>query len=217
VRRLCSLTCTALFAQLLLGIAAGAAAPGATALDRYLEGLKSLRTSFSQSVTDARGQKSDPTRGELLVLRPGRFRWDIHPQRGGESGQLLVADGRNLWFFDRDLAQVTVKPMDAALSDTPAMLLSGAADVRSAFEVESDGRHEDLDWVRITPRSAEADFREARLGFAGDDLKRMVLKDKLGQTATLTFERTQRNAPVAVDEVSFTPPPGTDVIGTPQK
>ena len=217
MRRLGSIAGTALFAQLLLGIAAGAAAPGTTALDRYLDGLKSLRAAFSQSVTDTRGQKSEQASGELLVLRPGRFRWDIHPNRAGESGQLLVADGRNLWFFDRDLAQVTVKPMDAALSATPAMLLSGAADVRSAFEVESDGRHEDLDWVRITPRSTEADFREARLGFAGDDLKRMVLKDKLGQTATLTFERAQRNAHVAVDEVSFTPPPGTDVIGTPQK
>jgi outer membrane lipoprotein carrier protein len=214
-----SRTCTALLAQLLLlvGVAAGAAAPGTTALDRYLDGLKSLRVAFSQSVTDARGQKSDEASGELLVLRPGRFRWDIHPVHPGESGQLLVADGRNLWFYDRDLAQVNVKPMDAALSATPAMLLSGATDVRSAFDVESEGRHEDLDWVRITPRGTEADFREARLGFAGEDLKRMVLKDKLGQTATLTFERAQRNAPVAPAEVSFTPPAGTDVIGTPQK
>jgi len=45
----------------------------------------------------------------------------------------------------------------------------------------------------------------------------MVLKDKLGQTATLTFEHAQRNAPVAPAEVSFTPPAGADVIGTPQK
>src|SRR5262249_14922563 len=159
-----SLFFTALCAQLLLlDIALGAAAPGATALDRYLDGLKSLRVAFSQSVTDARGQKSDQATGELLGLRPGPFRWDIHPARAGESGQLLVADGRNLWFYDRDLSQVTVKPMDAALSATPAMLLSGGADVRSAFDIESDGRREGLDWVRVTPRGAEADFREAFL------------------------------------------------------
>ena len=213
-----SLACAALLVQGTLAVAAAATATsGTTALDRYLDGLRSLRVTFSQSLTDARGKKADQATGELLVLRPGRFRWDIHPARAGDSGQLLVADGRNLWFFDRDLAQVTVKPMDAALSATPAMLLSGAGDVRSAFQVESDGRRDGLDWVRITPRGADADFREATLGFAGDDLKRMVLKDKLGQTATLTFEHAQRNAPVAPAEVSFTPPAGADVIGTPQK
>jgi hypothetical protein len=43
----------------------------------------------------------------------------------------------------------------------------------------------------------------------------MVLKDKLGETATLAFERSERNAPVAASDVSFTPPAGADVIGTP--
>jgi outer membrane lipoprotein-sorting protein len=61
----------------------------------------------------------------------------------------------------------------------------------------------------------EADFREARLGFAKLELKRMVLADKLGQTATLVFGRAVRNGPVAAAEVEFAPPQGVDVIGTP--
>jgi len=43
----------------------------------------------------------------------------------------------------------------------------------------------------------------------------MILKDKLGQTATLTFTRSQRNLPVDPAQVSFTPPAGADVIGKP--
>ncbi len=35
--------------------AAGARAAGSTALERYLNGLKSLRTAFTQTVTDAHG------------------------------------------------------------------------------------------------------------------------------------------------------------------
>ena len=203
-------------AVLALVAAARAAAP-ATALDRYLEGLHSLRVSFTQTVIDAHGKQADQSSGELLVLRPGRFRWDIHAGKEGGAGQLLVADGRNLWFFDRDLEQVTVKPMDAALSATPAMLLSGGDEVRQAFEVSDEAADQGLDWVRVAPRNADADFREARLGFARGELRRMILKDKLGQTATLTFERSQRNAPVAASDVSFTPPAGADVIGTPVK
>jgi len=44
----------------------------------------------------------------------------------------------------------------------------------------------------------------------------MIIEDKLNQTATLIFDRVQRNARVSPDEVSFTPPPGADVIGKPR-
>jgi outer membrane lipoprotein-sorting protein len=52
-----------------------------TALDTWLSGLKSLRAQFTQSITDAQGRQTDKTNGELLVLRPGRFRWDSHDER----------------------------------------------------------------------------------------------------------------------------------------
>ncbi len=44
-----------------------------TALDSWLTGLKSLRAEFTQTVKDGQGHQTDQTRGELLVLRPGRF------------------------------------------------------------------------------------------------------------------------------------------------
>ena len=60
------------------------------------------------------------------------------------AGQLMVCDGKNLWFLDRDLQQVTVKPVDAALSATPAMLLSGTVDVRRQLQDHARRRaHED--------------------------------------------------------------------------
>jgi outer membrane lipoprotein carrier protein len=214
---------------LCLSAAAVPAQPAQTALDTWLSGLKSLRAQFTQTIQDAQGHQTDQASGELLVLRPGRFRWESHDDPGsaaasssgaaasGESGQVLIADGRNVWFYDRDLQQVTVKPIDAALSATPIMLLSGGAEVRQAFEISDAGSKEGMSWLRVKPRASDADFRQADLGFAGGELRQMILDDKLGQKATLTFSRSQRNAPVAVSEVSFAPPKGVDVIGTPQK
>lgn len=205
-------------AALSLSLAAAAlAASGLTALDRYLDGLETLRAEFVQTVIDARGREVDRSTGTLVVSRPGRFRWEIHPRDvAGSSGQLMVADGKNVWFFDRDLEQVTVKPADEALSATPAMLLSGAVDVREAFRITDAGRRERLDWVLVEPLGAEADFRRALLGFSGGELRRMILDDKLGQTATVIFEDVRRNVRVSPEEVSFTPPPGADLIGTPR-
>jgi outer membrane lipoprotein carrier protein len=67
----------------------------------------------------------------------------------------------------------------------------------------------------VTPKEGDADFREARLAFGMSELKRMVLKDKLGQTVRLDFRASERNPPVGETEVQFTPPKGADVIGTP--
>jgi outer membrane lipoprotein carrier protein len=185
-----------------------------TALDRYLAGLVTLRAGFSQRVVDARGVTVLEGEGRLVVQRPGRFRWEVRPA-GAEGGQLLVADGRNLWFFDRDLDQVTVKPADATLTATPAMLLAGVADIRTAFDVVALPPAGGLDWVQVVPRAGDADFSDAKLGFAGRDLKRMELHDKLGQTVTLVFGKTVRNGAVDAAELRFLPPPGADVIGTP--
>jgi outer membrane lipoprotein carrier protein len=204
-------------ATLVFASAAHSAGPSATTpLDRYLQGLETLRVSFEQTLTDGRGRTVDRATGTLVVSRPGRFRWEIQPQDAEGSGQLLVADGRNLWFYDRDLEQVTVRPMDEALTATPAMLLSGSVDVREAFSVEPLGRRAGLEWVRVSPLRADADFREAEIGFARGEMRRMILRDKLGQTATILFEGARRNVTVAKSEVSFTPPRTADVIGTPR-
>jgi outer membrane lipoprotein carrier protein len=207
-----------LTAVALLGCALSAQA-AITPLDAYLDNLKTLRASFLQTLTDAHGHEIDRATGTLIVSRPGKFRWDIHPQSalGGNTGagQLMVCDGANLWFLDRDLQQVTVKPVDAALSATPAMLLSGTADLRQNFKITPAGTRAGLDWVLVEPLTAEADFRSALFGFANGELKRMIVEDKLGQTATIVLDKITRNVPVAPADVSFTPPQGVDVIGTP--
>jgi outer membrane lipoprotein carrier protein len=217
-------------------VTAAPAPAAATPLDGYLDHLRTLRTTFLQTLADPHGREIDRATGTLIVQRPGKFSWDIHPQpvsgsaegaagasangSGGSpasAGQLMVCDGVNLWFFDRDLQQVTVKPVDAALSATPAMLLSGAVDVRKSFTISPAGQREGLDWVLVEPNGAQADFRSALFGFEHGDLRRLILEDKLDQTATIVFQKVERNGPVAPGEVSFKPPAGADVIGTPRK
>ncbi len=201
-------------------------AAGATPLDHFLTGLTSLNAAFTETVTDKQGTQVGGGSGRLLVQRPGKFRWDYMPAadesapKGGtgeQRGQLLVADGKNLWFYDRELAQVTVKPVEAALSATPIVLLSGSPEqLQQSFEIAGAGRHDGLDWVDVKPRSAEADFSHATLGFAGDRLARMVVNDRLGQTLQLDFSHSERNGHVDAAALKFQPPSGVDVIGTPE-
>jgi outer membrane lipoprotein carrier protein len=208
--------------------ATSAASQAPTPLDRYLEHLKTLKVTFLQTVADAQGAEVGRSSGTLIVAKPGKFRWDIQPQAGAAAGagqgsatgggQLMVSDGSNLWYYDRDLQQVTVRPMTAALSATPAMLLSGTVDVRQHFTETSAGKRDGLDWVYVEPRSTEADFKSALFGFDGKGvLQRMILEDKLGQIVTIIFQDVEVNVAVPASALTFTPPQGADVIGTPAK
>jgi outer membrane lipoprotein carrier protein len=195
--------------------AASTVATTGTALDTYLAGLSTWQGAFTQTVLDSRSKRVGTGRGRLTIVRPGKFRWESAPEGADDAVQLLIADGRNLWFYDRDLDQATVKPQQEALPQSPAMLLAGGAELRSAFKIAAGGRREGLDWVTAQPRDAKSDFREARFGFRAGELQQLVVVDKLGQRSTLVFSDVRRNAAVDSGLVSFTLPKGADLIGTP--
>jgi outer membrane lipoprotein carrier protein len=193
----------------------GTAAQSGTALDRYLDSLTTWSANFSQRVVDENGKQVDGGTGRLVIVRPGKLRWETQPDGEDETALLTVADGCSLWSYDIELESVTVKPLNEALSQSPVMLLVGQASLREAFDVTGAGRRENLDWVAVKPRGAESDFREAQFAFRGSELARLVITDKLGQRATLSFSNVRRNAAVDPKLVQFEVPEGVDLIGKP--
>ncbi len=150
--------------------------------------LSSLRAEFRQVVTAAGGGRTESAEGSVSLARPGRFRWDYRV-----PAQLIVSDGTTVWLYDEDLAQVTVRPAADSLAGTPALLLSGQANLAGAFEISDGGEEGGLAWSRLRPKDADSDFTELRVGVSGKELRRMTLLDKLGQTTELEFSRIERN------------------------
>jgi outer membrane lipoprotein carrier protein len=190
------------------GADAAADARAALRLDSALANLTGLRAEFTQAVTDAGGNRVETAEGQVSLARPGRFRWDYR-----QPQQLIVSDGRTVWLYDVDLAQVTIRPAADSLAGTPALLLSGEADVREAFQVSDGGSSDGLEWSLLRPRHPDGDFTELRVGIAGESLKRMRLLDKLGQMTDLEFSDIERNPQFDPATFRFTPPPGVDVVG----
>lgn len=204
----------------LLALAAGVAhsdtkadTAALTRVETYVAGLGSVRAQFVQRLFDAKGRETQLASGTLYLKRPGRFRWEYR----APAEQLVVSDGATVWLYDRDLDQVTVKPIGDSLSTTPAMLLSGRSRVRDSFEASDGGAADGLVWVRLRPRIPDTDFRELRLGFSGRELKRMELRDRLEQLTRIELDGVERNAVLPEGLFSFTPPPGVDVVGAPAR
>jgi outer membrane lipoprotein carrier protein len=103
--------------------------------------------------------------------------------------------------------------MDATLSSTPAVLLSGGGSVSSQFDVTALPPEGGLEWYQLIPKRPETDFQLVRIGFKQGQLASMFLADKLNQVTQLTFTNPKRNAKFAADLFTFVPPPGVDVIG----
>ena len=144
-----------------------------------------------------------------MMQRPGKFRWDyLEPYK-----QLIVSDGSKIWIYDTELEQVTVKPIESGLSDTPALLLSGDKPLDQAFVITDLGENGGLEWVELMPKVSDTSFERVRLGFGKDDLQGMELVDNFGQTTRLDFTNLKRNPAVEQSLFAFTPPPGVDVIG----
>ena len=181
----------------------------ATPVQRYFQDLQSLRADFIQRVYDERARIVQSSSGQMLMRRPGQFRWDYRTP----AEQIIVADGERLWAYDVDLAQVTVRKLDTALSATPLALLSGAAPIEDTFEVGNVQSRDGLDWYDLTPKQPQPEFRLLRVAFKNQTLVSLELEDGFGQRTRLDFQKLERNPTLDPALVKFTPPPGVDVVG----
>ena len=192
-----------------LSFSAVASGPAAAEVDKYLAGLASWAADFTQTIDDGHGNVLRSAAGRLFLQRPGKFRWDYSQP----SEQLVLADGKQIWFYDKDLAQANVRDIDVSLASTPASLLSGSSSVNAQFNVKALPPNGGLQWFELVPKHADTDFQLVRIGFDQGELRSMFLADKLNQITQLTFSNSKRNIKLAADLFSFEPPPGVDVIG----
>ena len=178
-------------------------------VEKYLNGVATWTADFKQTIDDGHGNVVRSAAGKLYLQKPGKFRWDYSEP----SEQLILADGKQIWFYDKDLQQANVRNMDASLANTPAVLLSGGGSLSSQFDVTALSPSDGLEWYQLIPKRQDTDFRLVRIGFRNGELESMFLADKLNQVTQLTFTNPKRNAKLAADLFKFVPPPGVDVIG----
>jgi len=181
-------------------------------LERFFKQVTSMRADFTQSVVGEGKRAPEKSEGVLQMQRPGKFRWEYRVP----YEQQIIADGKKLWIYDVEMEQVIVKPLDLALGDTPAVLLSGGADIADKFDITEITVEKQNDaslfWMQLVPKKQEANFEKLLLAFTGDNLKIMELKDAFGQVTRLTFSNLEQNPSIDASVFTFIPPAGVDVI-----
>jgi outer membrane lipoprotein carrier protein len=175
----------------------------------FMQAVTSLHAGFEQSVIAAEtADEIETESGELWLQRPGQFRW----RYSEPSEREIIADLENIWLYDADLDQVTVRPVENAVAESPAALLVG--DIVALDQYVISGRRTADGMVRIAlePIKANGDFQSIELGFAANELALLELNDRFGQRTTVRFSAVERNLQIAPSVFEFILPDGADVI-----
>jgi outer membrane lipoprotein carrier protein len=181
---------------------------GIDQLREFMIGAKSARGDFDQKLLKSNGS-AENTSGSFSFVRPGKFRWEVKKP----YSQLMVSDGLQLFFFDKDLNQVVIRKLSDVLGATPAAILFGSNEFERNFKLSALPPKADAQWVEALPivtASREAGFEKMSIGFKAALPVGMEVKDAFGRTSVFSFSGIQRNA--VVPEGEFNIPAGAEGV-----
>jgi len=177
-------------------------------LRAFVTTVTSATGSFSQYTVNDQGRTQPAQTGVFSFQRPGKFKWAV--QKPYE--QLVISDGRQVFQYDPDLAQVTERKVDAAIGTSPAAILFGSGSLEQSFDVSALPAKDGVDWLRAKPRTADAGFSRVDIGMKNNLPVRVELLDSFGQTTRVDLSGIQANPQLPAKEFQFTAPKGVDVV-----
>ncbi len=206
-----------------IGIAADADS-GAEQLRQFVRNSKTAEGDFVQQQLRApkANESQDKglkvvrqTQGHFAFQRPGRFVWDT--QKPFE--QKLIADGKQLILWDKDLNQATFRPAGQALTSTPAAILFGESSLDQHFDLIDGEDRLGMKWVALTPKKDpntkggnDLPYTKISIGMANGLPKALELMDGLGSVVLVTLDKIQLNVTLPANRFNFTPPVGAEVL-----
>jgi outer membrane lipoprotein carrier protein len=185
----------------------------AAALDQFksfIATTKAARGEFTQRQVkqSASGKTVPPSSGSFVFARPGKFIWTYSKP----YEQVLQADGEDLYIYDKDLNQVTVRKLGDALGSSPAAILFGSNDLEKNFTLSEAGTRDGLEWLKAVPKNKDTAFEQITIGLRNGTPEAMELRDSFGQTAVLGFSKFEKNPALGAQQFKFTVPKGADVV-----
>ena len=206
-----------------IGIAADADS-GAEQLRQFVRNSKTAEGDFVQQQLRApkANESQDKglkvvrqTQGHFAFQRPGRFVWDT--QKPFE--QKLIADGKQLILWDKDLNQATFRPAGQALTSTPAAILFGESSLDQHFDLIDGEDRLGMKWVALTPKKDpntkggnDLPYTKISIGMANGLPKALELMDGLGSVVLVTLDKIQLNVTLPANRFNLTPPVGAEVL-----
>ncbi|MBN2646976.1 MAG: outer-membrane lipoprotein carrier protein LolA [Thiotrichales bacterium] len=181
-------------------------------LQDFVNQLKTFEADFSQ-VLQEDGlmefvQKAD--KGHFQLSRPSRLVWEY----AQKDGQKIVLDGVNLWVWDKDLKQVTVRPVAEVQGDIPLSWLLYDEPIEDKFTIIFAGNRAGMQWYNLAPKEATY-FQSIEIALKDGLMSEAWLYEGSDKITKIRFSNIQINQTLNEAQFQFLVPPGNDLVGTP--
>src|SRR5690606_16734979 len=120
-------------------------------LEQFIAKVQSATGDFTQQRVDQQGK---PQSGKFSFERPGKFKWAVEKP----YEQLIISDGKKVYQYDPDLAQVTERGVDQSIGTSPAAILFGSGSLAESFTISSLPSKDGFEWLRAVPVAGSAGF-----------------------------------------------------------
>ncbi|MGE0359759.1 MAG: outer membrane lipoprotein chaperone LolA [Vicinamibacterales bacterium] len=213
----------ALLASLALApaVAAWQAAPAAprspAELARLIQArydkVEDFEGEFTQTYEGGVLRTKTSERGTVVIKRPGRMRWVYTAPERKE----FVSDGTKIYAYFPVDKQVIVSPAPTGADTTPALFLTGQANLVRDFEasaMEIPGAAPGHLGVKFVAKKPDPDFEWLAVSVHPDSLQiqQLVALDRQGGRSTFVFRNLRENRRPADTIFTFRVPKGVDVI-----
>jgi outer membrane lipoprotein carrier protein len=181
----------------------------AARVDRHYNQLHSLKAAFSETYQGMGVKRTE--NGTLLLLKPGRMKWDY----SSPSGKLFLLDGKYAWFYTRgdpQVQRIPAKELDDLRS--PLRFLLGHTELGKemnslALAAAGNGSFT----LTGQPKGQEQRIRRLTLTVTSEGtISSIEIEETDGALTHFTFTGEQPNVVVPADLFHFTPPPGVPVV-----
>ena len=152
-------------------------------------------------------------RGTVVIKRPGKMRWVYTAPERKE----FVSDGTKIYAYFPADRQVIVSPAPTGADTTPALFLTGQANLVRDFDpsaIDLPGAPAGNLGLKLVARKADPDFEWLAVSVdpATFQIEQLVAFDRQGGRSTFTFTNLRENRRPADTSFVFRIPKGVDVI-----
>lgn len=151
------------------------------------------------------------SQGNFIFQRPGQFVWETKKP----FEQKVIADGKQLLLWDKDLNQLTSRPAGQGLAASPAAILFGNAAIDQHFDLILGEERGGVLWLELVPKAI--DKKETPYSRIGVGMKDglpigLELHDNFGTIVLINLSKIRTNITLGPQTFKFSPPSGAEVF-----
>lgn len=186
--------------------------------EQAIEGLQKSYNSTIDFVADFRQEteiktlnRSIKAWGKLSFKRPGKMLWRYDEPKG----QWVLADGKNLYYYQPEQGQVLKTPLKNAFrSDIPLSFLLGIGDLKRDFKATLKGLEEGHYVLRLAPKGELGGVGEILLGIERHafDILWARIQDAAGNLTSVRFSNIRKGTGLKDSLFRLQMPEGADLV-----